>query len=392
MLVRNTEFTCPHVQGAVEKSISLIPQRMDDMKRELVPEHIKKIIPYLPGKPLSEVERELGLKDVVKLASNENPLGPSPLAVEAIKKHINEVNFYPDDGVYYLRQKVSSLLNLPMEQIIIGNGTTDILGDIARTFLGPEDYAIVADQTFLVYRLAVQAVNGNLITVPLKNYTYDLLAMAKAITPHTKLVYIANPNNPTGKMVTGEQLDRFLNSIPEHIVVAVDEAYYEYIEDPSYPDSLKYVREGRPVIVLRTFSKIYGLAGLRIGYAMANEELIRYIIKVKCLFNTSHLAQVGAMAALDDQEFINEGKRVNREGYQFLAEELNKLKIKFIPSVGNFILLIFQEDPYKLYEKLLRKGVIIRPLKKWNLPQELRVTIGTYQQNLRFIKALKESL
>ncbi|MFB0517714.1 MAG: histidinol-phosphate transaminase [Acidobacteriota bacterium] len=362
------------------------------MKRELVPDHIKKIIPYLPGKPLSELERELGLKDVVKLASNENPLGPSPLAVEAIKKHINEVHFYPDDGVYYLRQKLASVLNLSMDQVIIGNGTTDILGDIARAFLAPEDYAVVADQTFLVYRLAVQAVNGNLITVPLKNYTYDLPAMANAITPHTKLVYIANPNNPTGTMVTSEELDRFLNFIPEDIVVALDEAYYEYIEDPSYPDSLKYVREGRPVIVLRTFSKIYGLAGLRIGYAIAREELIQYLIKVKCLFNTNHLAQVGAMAALDDHEFINRGKKVNREGYQFLTEELKKLKVEFITSVGNFILLILQDDPYKLYQKLLRKGVIVRPMRSWNLPQELRVTIGTHQQNLRFIKALKESL
>lgn len=362
------------------------------MKIELVPEHIKKIIPYLPGKPLSEVERELGLKDVVKLASNENPLGPSPLAIEAIKKHINEVNLYPDNGVYYLRKKLASILNLSMEQVIIGNGTTDILGDIARTFLGPEDYAIVADQTFLVYRLAVQAVNGNLIIVPLKNYTYDLPAMAKAVTPHTKLVYIANPNNPTGTMVTGEEFDRFLNSIPEDIVVALDEAYYEYIQDPAYPDSFKYVREGRPVIVLRTFSKIYGLAGLRIGYAVAPEELIRYLIKVKCLFNTSHLAQVGAMAALDDHDFVTKGKRVNKEGYQFLSEELKKIKVEFIPSVGNFILLILQEDPYKVYQKLLRKGVIVRPMKMWNLPQELRVTIGTHQQNLRFIKALKESL
>ena len=362
------------------------------MKRELVPKHIQEIIPYLPGKPLSEVERELGLKDVVKLASNENPLGPSPLAMKAIKKHINEVNLYPDDGVYYLRQKLASVLNLSMDQIIIGNGTTEILGAIALTFLSPEDYAIVADQTFLVYQLAVQAVNGNLITVPLKNYTYDLPAMAKAITPHTKLIYIANPNNPTGTMVTGEEIDRFLSSIPEDIVVALDEAYYEYIEHPDYPDSLKYVREGRLVIVLRTFSKIYGLAGLRIGYAIASEELIRYLIKAKCLFNTNHLAQVGAMAALDDNDFVNKGRRVNREGYQFLTQELKRLKVEFIPSVGNFILLILHEDPYKVYQKLLRRGVIVRPMKRWNIAQGIRVTIGTPKQNLRFIKALKESL
>ena len=362
------------------------------MKRELVPKHIQEIIPYLPGKPLSEVERELGLKDVVKLASNENPLGPSPLAMNAIKKHINEVNLYPDDGVYYLRQKLASALNLSMDQIIIGNGTTEILGVIARTFLSPEDYAIVADQTFLVYQLAVQAVNGNLITVPLKNYTYDLPAMAKAITPQTKLIYIANPNNPTGTMVTGEEVDHFLNSIPEDIVIALDEAYYEYIENPAYPDSLRYVREGRLVIVLRTFSKIYGLAGLRIGYAIASKEIIQYLIKAKTLFNTNHLAQVGAMAALDDYDFVNKGKRVNREGYQFLAQELDRLKVEFIPSVGNFILLIVQEDPYKVYQELLRRGVIVRPMKRWNLPQGIRVTIGTPQQNLRFIKALKESL
>ncbi len=362
------------------------------MKRELVPSHIRKIIPYFPGKPLSEVESELGLKDVVKLASNENPLGPSPLAIKAIKKHINEVNFYPDDGEYYLRQKLASILNFPMDQIIIGNGTTEILDVIARTFLSPEDYAIISDQTFIIYRLVVQAVNGNLTTVPLKNYTYDLSAMAKAITPHTKLIYIANPNNPTGIMVTGEELDRFLRSIPDDIVVALDEAYYEYIEDPAYPHSLKYVREGRPVIVLRTFSKIYGLAGLRIGYAIATEELIQYLNRVKCPFNTNHCAQVGAMAALNDQDFINKGRRVNREGYQFLTEELKKLKVEFIPSIGNFIFLIFQEDPYKVYQELLRRGIIVRPMKEWNIPQGLRVTIGTPQQNLRFIKALKESL
>ena len=235
----------------------------------IIPSHLQKIIPYEPGKPVEELQRELGLGDVVKLASNESPLGPPEASLEALRRALSEINRYPDDNYFYLKRKISEKFDIPVENITIGAGSAEIIVNSARSLLGPDDYAVISEQTFIMYWLAVQSVNGNLIRVPLKNYTYDLEAMAAAIDERVRIVYIANPNNPTGTMVTTDELDRFISALPPKVVLVYDEAYRHYISRPDYPDPIKYYRRGDKIIILRTFSKIYGLAGLRVGYAIA---------------------------------------------------------------------------------------------------------------------------
>lgn len=358
----------------------------------IVPKHILKISPYVAGKPIEEVERELGIKVKAKLASNECPIGPSPLALKAIEEGLGRINRYPDSGGYYLRKKISRKFGISMEQIILGSGITELLEIIARTFLSSEDNAIIAEHTFIMYPLVLKYINANYSTIPLKEYRYDLKAIANAINNKTKLVFISNPNNPTGTMVDKNEVEEFFSSIPPHVTVAMDEAYCDYIDDPAYPDSFKYLKEGRNIIILRTFSKAHGLAGLRLGYGISNRELISYIHRTKLPFNVSTLSQMAAIAALDDYEHIKKAKENNAEGMKFLTSELSKMGVEYVESVTNFLFVLIEEDSDEIFQKLLREGVIVRSMKGWGLPNALRVTIGTENENEAFIKSLKKVL
>jgi len=360
--------------------------------KQLVRENILEIEPYPPGKPIKEVERELGIEEAIKMASNENPLGPSPKAVEAMKQALPEVNLYPDGNAYYLKKVLAAYLEVGEGNIILGNGSDEIIRVIVETFLNEGEEAIMGEPAFLIYRLAVKIMKGQSRLVPLKDFTHDLEAMARAINERTKLIFIANPNNPTGTMVTVEEVDSFMKEVPEDVIVIFDEAYYEYIERDDFPRTIDYLKEYRNVITLRTFfrtfSKIYGLAGLRIGYGIAGEELIGGMNRVRQPFNTNSLAQVAALAALGDREYVRKSREVTRAGKTFLYEELDKLKISYVSSEANFVLVGVNEDGKVVSRKLMEEGIIVRPMGMYNLPEFIRVTVGTEEQNKKFIKAL----
>ncbi|MCD5390434.1 histidinol-phosphate transaminase [candidate division NPL-UPA2 bacterium] len=356
---------------------------------KLVRENILEIEPYQPGKPIKEVERELGIKEAVKMASNENPLGPSPRAVEAMREALREVNLYPDGSAYYLKRALAEHLNVGEGNIIFGNGSDEIIRMIAETFLNEGEEAVIAQPAFIIYRMAVKVMNGKPQLVNLRNFTHDLVAMGEAVNEKTKLVFIANPNNPTGTMVTHEEVHSFMNKIPEEVIVVFDEAYYEYITRDDFPRTIDYIRHGRNVITLRTFSKIYGLAGLRIGYGIAREDLIKDMNRVRQPFNTNCLAQVAALAALKDKEHIERSRSINRGGKDFLYRALDKLKISYIPSEANFILIDLRQEAGGICQNLMREGIIVRSMGIYGLGNFIRVTIGTAEQNEKFIKALE---
>lgn len=357
--------------------------------KELVCKHIKELIPYQPGKPIEELERELGIKSSVKLASNESPVSPSPLAVEAIKKGLRDLNRYPEGGGFYLTKALSKKWSLKQSNFILGNGTNDVLELIAKTFLMPKEEAIMAHPAFIVYQLAVQGVNGKRVVVPLKDFTHDLVKMADAVTSRTKLIFIANPNNPTGTMVGDNEMKRFMKRVPKRVIVVVDEAYFEYVTRRDFPKTLEYLKQGRNIIILRTFSKIYGLAGLRIGYGMAKEELVNEMHKARQPFNTNSLAQMAAIASMKDREYVKKVKKLNNDGKICLYDHLKKMGVECVPSETNFILVKVQ-NAGGVYKKLLKKGVIVRPMEGYGLKEYLRITIGLPAENRRFIKALKE--
>lgn len=353
---------------------------------------IEKIRPYVPGKPIEEVERELGIGRVIKLASNENPFGPSPRAVAAVSESLQSSHRYPDAAGFYLRQKLSERLGVPDDSIILGNGSVEIMEQIAAAFLDPGDGTVVGWPSFFKYVIVTQIMGGTLTRVPMVDMRYDLPSMAEVIGPGTRLVFIANPNNPTGTMVTAEEVAAFLDLVPEHVIVVFDEAYYEYIERHDYPDSMAYVREGRNVIILRTFSKIYGLAGMRIGYGIAKPEIIASLNRVRETFNTNSLAQVAALHALDDREHVEKSIGQNRDERARLTRELRGLGLTPTPSVTNFILTDMGRDAADLYTNLLREGVIIRPMKMYDLPDTMRITVGTADENDRLLEGLAKVL
>jgi len=357
-----------------------------------VPDNIARIQPYVPGKPVEEVERELGLPDTVKLASNENPLGPSPRAAEAARRETDGVNRYPDGSGYYLRQRLSLEYGLPMEQIMLGNGSTELVEIFSRTFLDHDGTAVMADQAFIMYKLAVMAVNGNAILTPLKEMRHDLEAIARRIDDRTRLVFIANPNNPTGTYVSGEELTRFMKAIPEDVLVVVDEAYREYVEASDYPDSLSLLKAGHRIAVLRTFSKIHGLAGLRLGYALTTSEVRAAAEKVRSPFNTSSVAQAAGLAALDDQEHVTRSREHNTRELAHLQSALSARGVRFVPSVANFLLVDTGRDADIVFSEMLREGVIVRPMRAYNLPTCVRVSVGLRQENDRFLEALDRVL
>ena len=354
-----------------------------------VPDHIHTLVAYAPGKPIEEVEREYGIANSVKLASNENPLGPSPKAMEAIRNKLDQLNLYPDGDCFYLKSALARHLNIDADQLIFGNGSNELIELAIRTFLRFGDEAVMAHQAFVVYRLVVQAAGGVGKVVPLRNSTHDLEALAAAINPKTRVVFLANPNNPTGTIYGRGPWEEFLRKVPPDVLIVVDEAYFEYVEDESYPDSLQYHGQGKTLLTLRTFSKLYGLAGLRIGYGIASKEIAGLLHRVRQPFNVNAVAQWAALAALGDQEHVRKTLEVNRQGMAYLKREIQELGLEQVPSQANFILLRVG-DGNRVFEQLLRQGVIVRPMAIYELPEYVRVTVGTEYENRKFIEALKK--
>ncbi|HYQ48107.1 MAG TPA: histidinol-phosphate transaminase, partial [Thermodesulfovibrionales bacterium] len=335
------------------------------------PDYIRAIQPYVPGKPIEELERELGISHSIKLASNENPLGPSPAAQAAIRDAFGDLNRYPDGAGYYLKKELSGRLGVSEDELILGNGSNELLDIAARTFLKTGDEAVMGAPSFVVYSMAVQSVGGTSVQVPLRNHIHDLAAMAGAITPRTRMLFLANPNNPTGTYNTADEFDGLMKKVHEDMLLVVDEAYYEYVTAPDYADSMKHFRSGRNILILRTFSKIYGLAGLRIGYGIAKKEILADMNRLREPFNTSSLSQKAALAALGDKAHVARSREINSEGKQYLYRELETLGVSWVPTEANFI-YIPMDDPMNVYNGLLKKGVIIRPMG----PRAIRVTIG----------------
>jgi histidinol-phosphate aminotransferase len=362
---------------------------MTDFTHELVPPYIRELAPYVPGKPIEEVERELNMH-AIKLASNENPLGASPLAIAAAQKALAASNRYPDGSGFYLREALAKKHGIPVESIILGGGSTELIDLSARIALVPGDCGVTSYGSFPLYYIAIRATGASFLDVPMRDYQFDLEAIARDLPEETKLIFLANPNNPTGTMFSADNLDTFLARVPEHILVVLDEAYYDYVDDPNYSRSIDVVRGGRNLIVLRTFSKVYGLAGLRIGYGIGPAALLAEMNKIRGPFNTSGVAQAAASAALDDTEHVRRSVESNRAGLAQLASGLHSLKIKFVPSVANFLLVIFGTDTEPLVEELLKHGVIVRPMRWMGFPMALRVTIGTHEENEKFLRALAE--
>jgi histidinol-phosphate aminotransferase len=350
---------------------------------------LRDLVSYEPGKPIEDVARELGLKphEIIKLASNENPLGPSPKALAAMREMLERAHFYPDGGGYYLREAIAEKMELKRENVILGAGSNEIIEFIGKAFLDPGDDVITARHAFVVYKLMATLFGARIIEVPDPDFRHDLDGMLAAITPRTKEIFIANPNNPTGTLVSQEEIDRFMERVPERIVVVFDEAYYEFLPDP--PDTLKYVREGRNVVVLRTFSKIQGLANLRIGYGLAKAELIDVLQKTRQPFNANGIAQAGALAGLLDEEHQRKTRELTWEGRDFLQREFAAFGLEFVPSHANFV-LVKVGDGKAVFQALMKRGIIIRDMNPYGLPEWIRVSIGTQEQNRRFLAELKK--
>jgi|UniRef100_A0A7C3UZV6 histidinol-phosphate aminotransferase len=351
-----------------------------------------RITPYRPGKPIEEVVREMRLKRVIKLASNENPLGPSPKALKALKGAFKESFLYPDDTNYYLKAKLSEVYRVGMEKIVVGNGSVELIYLAALAFLDRESEMIVSDGSFVIGKISGLVAGARVIEVPLRDYCHDLMSMLEHITPQTKVIYLDTPMNPLGTAIKREQFNYFMERLPEHVLVIVDEAYREYIIQKGYIDTFRYLRQGKNILILRTFSKIYGLAGLRVGYGFCREEIAEAINKVRYPFHINRLAQYAAIAALDDKRHIRRSIKVNEAGKRYLYRELERLKLFYLPSYANFVFVNFTSDSQVIYQRLLQEGVITRTLKEYNFPNALRVTVGTQEENEIFVAALKKVL
>ena len=359
--------------------------------QHLIPPWVASLVPYQPGKPIEEVEREYGIHDSIKLASNENPLGPSPKAMAALQGAIDDLHRYPDGGGFALKRRLSEKLAVAPEQLLIGNGSNEILELVARAFLRPGEEAVMSEQAFVVYASVVQAAAGIARAVPLRDFTHDLEAIGDAVSSKTRVVFLANPNNPTGTIYRRQAFEHFLSRLRKDVIVVSDDAYAEYVVDPEYPDSLADHRPGRLLLTSRTFSKIYGLAGLRIGYGVGPAEVIDVMNRVRQPFNVNSLAQVGALAALDDDEHVEKSRRANREGMARLEEGFATLGVEPVASQANFILVRVGSGA-AVTEALLRRGVIVRPMGGYGFPEHVRVTVGTPAENERFLAALGEVL
>ena len=347
--------------------------------------------PYVPGKPVEEVMREHGINDVIKLASNENPLGVSPKALQAMRDAMDRGNYYPDAASFDLRSAIAERFGLSLEQVAVGNGADDLILELCMAYLEDDDEVVISRSSFPVYDIYVAAMRAKLVKTPLApGFRIDLRAMAEAITDRTKAVVVCNPNNPTGTIVTADALDGFVQAVPEDVLIVADEAYVEMVDSDAFPDSMAYVRDDRPnVLILRTFSKVYGLAGIRLGYAFGAPETVAVLQRVKNIFNVSVVAQAAGIAALQDDEFVKESVRVNAEGRRYLCREFERLGLEHAESHTNFILVRVGPNASRIFEQLLERGIIVRPCVNYDLPEFLRISIGTVVQNRRLIDALE---
>jgi histidinol-phosphate aminotransferase len=352
------------------------------------PAHLEGLDRYEPGLPIELVQRELGLSRVVKLASNENPLGPSPHAIEALRGLLPGLHRYPDGPASRLREAIAARHRLAPSQVAIGNGSTDLIDLLARAYLGREHNAVISEAAFARFQQVVRARNGQARLVPMRDHTHDLRALREAVDPATRLLFVANPNNPTGTWNSRAELEALLEELPEHVVLVLDEAYFEYADHPDYPDGLEHVRRGEAVVVLRTFSKVYGLAGLRIGYAMARPEIIEAIDTIREPFNTNAAGQAAALAALGDLEHVARSLALNRVEKERVGTALQRRGLRVLPSLGNFLCFELSRSGSEVFHALLRRGVIVRPLAPYRLDSWLRVSIGTAEENETFLAAL----
>ncbi|MHB9025976.1 MAG: histidinol-phosphate transaminase [Armatimonadota bacterium] len=373
----------------------ILDKKMDTMTCTPYRAALDSITPYSPGKPIDEVARELGLDpaSIIKLASNENPLGPSPLAVEAIRAHAGDVLLYPDSDSYALRQALAAHLGLHGDQFIIGRGSDEIMHFISLAYLQEGDEVVMGDPPFSMYEISTKLMGATPVKVPLKDYAHDLEAMLAAITPRTKLVYIANPHNPTGAMNAKAEVDAFMAAVPAHVLVVLDEAYTEYVTRGDYPDALTYLRAGANAIILRTFSKIYALAGLRVGYGIClRPEILQALQQVREPFNVCNLGQWAAIASLRDPRQVQRSRDHNEAGKQYLYGEFTRMGLPYVPTQSNFILVDTKQPCVEVFKKLLRAGVIVRTGEIFGYPTMIRVTIGAPEENARFIATLEQVL
>ncbi len=348
---------------------------------------------YQPGRPIEEVARELGLQasDIIKLASNENPLGPSPAAVAAMERAIQSLHLYPDGNAFYLKQKLASKLGVTTANLILGNGSNEIIEFIGHALMAPDTDVVVSQYCFAVYPIVTKLFGANLITVPAVDFGHDIPAMIRAITPKTRVIFVANPNNPTGTLISASDIARLIKEVPPHVLIAMDEAYVEFLEEPC--DLLPMIRSGQVpnLLLMRTFSKIYGLAGLRLGYGIGHPELITALEKIRQPFNINSLIQAGAIAALDDEEHISGTRRNNAAGLKVFENAFNELKLRFVPSSANFI-LVQVGDGQKVFAELQKLGVIVRPMAGYQMPEWIRISIGSPNENERCLAALQKVL
>lgn len=353
--------------------------------------HVLNLVAYEPGKPVEELAREMGLRpdEIIKLASNENPLGPSPRALEAMREMLGRSHFYPDGGGWALRNAIAERLGVGRENVILGNGSNEIIEFIGHAFLKPGDEVVTAQHAFAVYTLMAQLFGATTVSVPDPGYRHDLEGMLAAITPRTRQVFIANPNNPTGTLVTQAEIDAFMARVPDHVLVVFDEAYFEFLDEP--PDVVQYVRAGRNVVIMRTFSKIQGLANLRIGYGIAPAHLAEVLQKTRQPFNANGIAQAGALAGLADEEHMRRTRELTHEGRAFLEAAFAERGLEYVPSFANFV-LVKVGDGDRIFKALLQRGLIVRAMRSYKLPEWIRVSVGTMEQNRRFVAELDRVL
>lgn len=366
------------------------------MFESVVVEGVKGLQPYRPGKPIDAVARELGLNevDIVKLASNENPNGPGELVKKALAECVEDLSLYPDGSGYALKEALSKHLGVDSERVTLGNGSSDILDFIIRVLISDGNEVVVSQHAFAIYGLLTVIAGGKLVEVPAKNFGHDLEAMAAAITDQTRIVFVTNPNNPTGTWNTADELEAFLLKVPESVVVLLDEAYFEYVDKPEYPNGMALLDRFPNLVVTRTFSKVYGLASLRIGYGVSSPELADLMNRVRPPFNTNSFAQAAAIAALSDEQYLADSVAMNKQGIEQLEHAFREMNLSFIPSVGNFIAFKVPDsaDDMAVYDGLLKHGVIVRPIANYGMPGYLRVSIGTRSDNLAFLDALEKVL
>ncbi len=354
--------------------------------------NVRKLIPYVAGKPVEEVERELGITNIIKLASNESPLGPSPRALDAARQALENIRMYPEGSCHVLREKLTSHLGISGDHLMFGNGSDDLIHCLGLAFLEEGDEVVTGSPTFVRYEAAATLAGAKFVEIPLQNYTYDLDALAEAFTDRTRLVFVANPNNPTGTSNSAGEVERLIERLPERALLVLDEAYHEYVEREDYPRSIGNVMAGKSVVVLRTFSKIYALAGLRVGYGIASPEIVRYIDQLREPFNVNSVAQYAAAASLDDPEHLQRSQRVNSEGKKRFYKAFDELGLSYARSDANFVYVDLGRDAGEVSKELMQRGVIIRAGRLMGNPNCARVTIGTSEQNERFIQALGEIL